>query len=173
VGGRDFIVDPREIDYSNIVADLEEIRRANAQRDAMEQLTAIVYDDPEQNICIGYRDTSKDEFWCAGHMPGMPLMPGVIMCEAAAQICSFHSRRNDLLGCEVVGFGGLDNVRFRGMVLPGDRLTIVLQVIKLRRNRMLTCRFQAFTNNALVCEGEIRAIPLPIDELRRKISNPK
>ncbi len=170
MGGKNFIVDPHQIDYSKIVADLEAIRGVNAQRGAMEQLTAIVYDDAEQNICIGYRDTTNDEFWCAGHMPGMPLMPGVIMCEAAAQICSFHSRRNDLLGCEVMGFGGLDNVRFRGMVLPGDRLTIVLQVTKLRRGRMLICHFQAFASSTLVCEGEIRAVPLPIDELHKKIA---
>ena len=167
MAGKDLIVDPREIDFSNIVADLDEIRRANAQRDAMEQLTAIVFDDADQGICIGYRDTTADEFWCSGHMPGMPLMPGVIMCEAAAQICSFHSHRHDLLGCELIGFGGLDNVRFRGMVRPGDRLTIVSQVTKLRRGRMLTTRFQAFTNNSLVCEGEIRAVPLPVDELRQ------
>jgi len=167
VAGKDLIVDPQAIDYSNVVADLQEIRHANAQRDAMEQLTAIVRDDHEQGICIGYRDLSDDEFWCSGHMPGMPLMPGVIMCEAAAQVTSFHSRHNDLLGCEVIGFGGLDKVKFRGVVRPGDRLTIVVQVVKLRRGRMLTTRFQAFTNNNLVCEGEIRAVPLPVDELRK------
>lgn len=168
MAGKEFIVDPQEIDYSNLVADLQEIRRANAQRDAMEQLTAIVLDDPERGICIGYRDTTSDEFWCSGHMPDLPLMPGVIMCEAAAQVCSFQSRRNDLLGCEVIGFGGMNNVKFRGVVLPGDRLTIVSQVIKVRRGRMMTTHFQAFTHNNLVCEGEIRAVPLPIDKLRKK-----
>ena len=56
----------------------------------MEQLTAIVFDDVERGICVGYKDISPDEFWVRGHMPGMPLMPGVIMCEAAAQLCSYH-----------------------------------------------------------------------------------
>jgi len=166
VSGRDWIIDPQEIDTTQVVADLEEIRRCNRQRHAMEQLTAIVYDDPESNICIGYRDTSSEEFWVAGHMPGMPLMPGVMMCEAAAQVCSFHSCRHDLLGCEVVGLGGLDNVRFRETVLPGDRLTIVTQIVKLRRGRMVVSRFQEFVETKLVCEGEIRAIPLPVEELK-------
>ncbi|NOY30433.1 MAG: beta-hydroxyacyl-ACP dehydratase [Planctomycetes bacterium] len=167
MASKDWILDPQEIDTTQVVADLEAIRRYNRQRDAMEQLTAIVYDDPERNICIGYRDTSPEEFWVAGHMPGMPLMPGVMMCEAAAQVCSFHACRHDLLGGEVVvGLGGLNNVRFRETVLPGDRLTIVTQIIKLRRGRMVVSRFQEFVDTRLVCEGEIRAIPLPVEELR-------
>ena len=163
---RDFIIDPQKIDTTQVVADLEEIRRYNRQRDAMEQLTAIVFDDPESNICIGYRDTSPEDFWVTGHMPNMPLMPGVLMCEAAAQLCSFHTSRHDLLGCEIVGFGGLDKVRFRDTVLPGDRLTIVSQITKLRHGRMIVSRFQEFVKTKLVCEGEIRAVPLPVEELK-------
>ena len=88
----------------------------------MEQLTAIVYDDRATGICVGYKDVTEHEFWVRGHMPGMPLMPGVVMCEAAAQMCSYHSQRHNLLGAEMVGFGGMDEVRFRGTVVPGDRL---------------------------------------------------
>ena len=166
MSGKDLIVDPESIDYSNIVADLDAIRRENPQRDAMEQLTAIVLDDPQAGICVGYRDLSANsEFWHSGHMPNLPLMPGVIMCEVAAQVCSYHSHRHDLLGCEVMGFGGLDNVRFRGIVRPGERLTVVCQITNVRRGRMITCRFQGFVDNSIVCEGEIRGVPLPVDEL--------
>ena len=169
MGGKDLIVDPASIDYTNIVADLEVIRRHNPQRDAMEQLSAIVHDDPETNICVGYRDLSaEDEFWHSGHMPGIPLMPGVIMCEVAAQVCSYHSHCHDLLGCEVMGFGGLDNVRFRGIVHPGDRLTVACQITNLRRGRMIASRFQGFVGGSLACEGEIRGVPLPVDELRQQ-----
>ena len=93
----------------------------------MEQLTAIVFDDVERGICVGYKDVSPHEFWVRGHMPGMPLMPGVIMCEAAAQLCSYHVQKHNLLGAEMVGFGGLDDVRFRGTVVPGDRLVIACE----------------------------------------------
>jgi 3-hydroxyacyl-[acyl-carrier-protein] dehydratase len=169
VSGKDLIVDPTRIDFSKIVADGETIRRHNPQRDAMEQLTAIVLDDPAAKLCVGYRDLAPEgEFWHAGHMPGMPLMPGVIMCEVAAQVCSFHSHRHDLLGCEVMGFGGLDNVRFRGIVHPGDRLVVACQITNVRRGRLIACHFQGFVEEALVCEGEIRGVPLPVDELRQR-----
>ena len=168
VSGRDWIVDPAGIDYENVVADLAAIRACNPQRNAMEQLTAIVLDNPDTNICVGYRELSVDEFWISGHMPGMALMPGVIMCEVAAQVCSYHSRRHDLLGCEVMGFGGLDNVRFRGMVVPGNRLTVACQVLNVRRSRMITSRFQGFVEATLVCEGQIRGVPLPVEEIMTK-----
>jgi len=170
VPGKDFVVDPAEIDYSNVVADIGAIRLLNPQRDEMEQLTAIVYDDPEQHITVGYKDTSVDEFWCSGHMPGVPLMPGVMMCEVAAQVCSYHTRQHDLLSCEMVGFGGLNDVKFRGMVLPGDRLTMVCQVTKIRRGKLVISRFEGFVGANLVCEGEIRCIPLPVEELRAKVA---
>ena len=100
-------------------------------------------------------------------MPDMPLMPGVIMCEAAAQVCSYHSARHDLLGCQVMGFGGLDHVRFRNFVVPGQRLIIVSQIINVRRGRMITSRFQGFVDKAIVCEGEIRGVPLPVEQLKQ------
>jgi 3-hydroxyacyl-[acyl-carrier-protein] dehydratase len=94
-------------------------------------------------------------------------MPGVIMCEAAAQVLTYHVQRHDLSGVEVVGFGGLDNVRFRGVVRPGDRLVIACQVTKHRRGRMVVCRFQEFVDATLVCEGEMTGIPLPVDLLQQ------
>lgn len=159
----ELIVDPAEIDFSNVIADIEEIRRYIPQRHAMEQLTAIVYDDLESHVCVGYRDLTDHEFWVSGHMPAFPLLPGVIMCEAAAQVLSYHVQRNDLSGVEVVGFGGLDNVKFRGIVRPGDRLTIVVQVTKYRRGRLVVCKFQEFVGTTLVCEGELTGIALPSD----------
>lgn len=168
MSGKDYIVDPATIDYSQVVADTEAVCQQIPQRDAMLQLTAIVLDDAEQGICIGYRDISENEFWHSGHMPNMPLMPGVIMCEAAAQVCTYHSAKNDLLGCEVMGFGGMDHVRFRNIVVPGQRLTIVTKILNVRRGRMISCRFEGFVDTSPICEGEIRGVPLPVDELLKQ-----
>ena len=165
---KNLILDPSEYDLDHVVADIDEIRKYNPQRFEMEQLSAVVFDDVERNICVGYKDISPNEFWARGHMPGMPLMPGVIMCEAAAQLCSFYSQRHNLLGAEMVGFGGIDDVRFRGVVVPGDRLVVVAEKTHLRIGQMIRCNFQCFVGDNLVCEGKIKGIPLPVDALTGK-----
>ncbi len=157
------IIDLSQIDLEQVVADIDVIRSYIPQRFEMEQLTAIVLDDLENKICVGYKDVRHDEFWTRGHMPGMPLLPGVLMCEAAAQLASYFTQRHDLLGTKMVGFGGLEEVRFRDPVLPGDRLVIACQLLKVRRGRMIVCRFQGMIRTALAVEGIIKGVPLPDD----------
>lgn len=115
---KDFLVDLSQIDMDRPIADQEEIRKYNPQRFEMEQLTAVVYTNEQHISCVGYKDVTDREFWVRGHMPTLPLMPGVVMLECVAQLCSFVTQKYDLLGAEMVGFGGLEDVRFRDFVLP-------------------------------------------------------
>lgn len=161
--GKDLILDFSEYDVNHVIADQDEIRRYNLQRFEMEQLTAVVYADVDRGICAGYKDLTDDEFWVRGHMPNVPLMPGVMMCETAAQLSSYFAQKYDLLGCKVVGLGGLEEIRFRGTVVPGDRLVVVVERLKVRRNAMILCRFQGFVSQSLVVEGKIMGISLPIE----------
>jgi 3-hydroxyacyl-[acyl-carrier-protein] dehydratase len=157
------ILEFSEFDPNRVIADLDEIRRYNLQRYEMEQLTAICHVDPERKICAGVKDITLDEFWVRGHMPKAPLMPGVIICEVAAQLASYFTQKYDLLGAKVVGFGGLEEVKFRGGVLPGDRLIMVVQLLKVRRGAMIVCRFEGFVKEQMVVEGMLKGIPLPLD----------
>ena len=163
---KDFIIDPDTIDFNNVLADINEIRKYNPQRFEMEQLTAIVYEDPEKYICVGYKDLTQDEFWVRGHMPGMPLMPGVVMLEAIAQVCCYCSHKYKLLGDAMVGFGGLEDVRFRDPVLPGQRLIVMCELIKARKPRLIVCRFQGVVGKSIVVEGNLKGIPIPVDYLK-------
>jgi 3-hydroxyacyl-[acyl-carrier-protein] dehydratase len=153
------ILEFSEYDPNFVLADIEAIRRYNRQRFEMEQLTAICFEDRARHICAGFKDLRPDEFWVRGHFPGMPLMPGVIMCEAAAQMASYYTQRSGLME-GVIGFGGLEEVRFRGVVRPGDRFVIVARLLKVRRS-LLTCEFQCFVAQNTVCEGIIKGTPLP------------
>ena len=64
---KSLIIDPAEYDLNNVVADLDTIRHINPQRFEMEQLTAVVYDDLERGICVGYKDIAEDEFWSVSY----------------------------------------------------------------------------------------------------------
>jgi len=168
LAGKDRILASDAYDLNHVVADREAIRRANPQRFEMEQLDAVVYEDTKRHICVGYKDITDREFWVRGHMPGMALMPGVIMCEAAAQLASFYVHRRGMLGDAVMlGFGGLDAVRFRDPVRPGDRLVILAELIKVRVGSMCVSRFQEYVRDSLVCEGQIKGIALPVEVLRQ------
>ncbi len=154
------LVDPTTIDTSRVLYDLEGIRQANPQRFEMEHLTAIVHLDLEGGLVIGYKDVRPDEFWVRGHIPGFPLMPGVLMCEAAAQLCSFFSIHKKLIDeGGFIGFGGMDDVRFRGQVKPGDRLLIVGKPTRLHR-RQTVFETQGFVGPNMVYHGRIIGVPL-------------
>lgn len=166
VAPRDFIIHPSEYDLSNVIADIEEIRRWNKQRFEMEQLTAIVHEDNSRDLCVGYKDVTPDEFWVRGHFPVMPVMPGVMICEAAAQLSSYYTQKRNLLEASVIGFGGMEDVRFREPVVLGDRLVIAVERVRVRPKAMIICRFQGIVRNNIVVDGVIKGVPLPVDYLR-------
>jgi 3-hydroxyacyl-[acyl-carrier-protein] dehydratase len=169
VSNKELLLDFSELDFGRVVANLEEIRRYNPQRFEMEQLSAIIFDDYDRKICAGYKDITPNEFWVRGHMPDMPLMPGVLICEAAAQMCSYYAHKHRFLGdCKVVGFGGLEDVHFRDPVRPGDRLVVVCKMIKVRPGALIVSKFQAFVRQVLVADGKIKGIPLPVDALKEQ-----
>jgi 3-hydroxyacyl-[acyl-carrier-protein] dehydratase len=149
-----------ELNFDRPLYDIAEIRRVNAQRDEMEQLTAIVYVEHEKHSVVGYKDVSDKEFWIGGHMPGYPLMPGVILCEAAAQLASFYARKFDLLGGDYLGFGGMETVRFRAPVYPNCRLLLMAQAARIRPRRRAEFDFQGFVDQTLVFSGRMIGMPI-------------
>ena len=153
------LVDPASIDTSRVLIDLEGIRRGNPQRYELEQLTAIVHLDPAERLIIGYKDITESDFWVRGHMPGYPLMPGVMMCEAAAQLSSFFCHYIKLNESDFIGFGGMEDVRFRGMVKPGDRLVLVSKATRVHR-RQTIFETQGFVETNMVYHGRIIGVPL-------------
>jgi 3-hydroxyacyl-[acyl-carrier-protein] dehydratase len=151
--------DPGSIDLDQVVADREAIRQVNPQRFEMEQLDAVVYVDYEKDIVIGYKDVRDDEFWVRGHMPGYPLLPGILMCEASAQLCSYYTVKKGLLQGDFIGFGGLEHVRFRSPVHPGSRLVLVAKALRHNRRQMVF-NVQGFVNNVMVFHGDVIGMSL-------------
>jgi 3-hydroxyacyl-[acyl-carrier-protein] dehydratase len=153
-------LDPSRLDLERVLADQEAIRQVNPQRFEMEQLTAIVHVDPEQHLIAGYKDVRPDEFWVRGHLPDYPLMPGVLMCEAAAQLCSYYIvKHENVLQGDFIGFAGLENVRFRTPVHPGDRLVLIAKARRLHR-RQTIFNVQGFVGPTMVFHADVIGVPL-------------
>jgi 3-hydroxyacyl-[acyl-carrier-protein] dehydratase len=152
-------LDLAQIDFGRVLVDQEGIRRVNPQRFEMEHLNAIVHLDPAHHLVAGYKDVRPDEFWVRGHMPGYPLLPGVLMCEAAAQLCCYYTVTQGLLEGDFVGFGGLENVRFRAPVRVGDRLLLIGKGIKLNR-RQTVFNVQGFVGTTMVFHADVLGVPM-------------
>ena len=100
-----------------------------------------------------FRDVKEDEFWVRGHIPGRPLLPGVLMIETAAQMVSYYAM-TALPNRGFVGFSGVDNVKFRGQVTPGQRLIVVGKMVEVKRRRCIGDT-QAFVDGKQVFEAMI------------------
>ncbi|MBL8821779.1 MAG: beta-hydroxyacyl-ACP dehydratase [Planctomycetia bacterium] len=150
--------DVSTVDDGRVLFNIDQIREVNPQRFEMEQLTAIVHIDLEQNLIVGYKDVTDQEFWVRGHMPGFPLMPGVIMCEAGAQLGGFFSKKHLVPVGSFVVFGGMEEVRFRGQVKPGDRFWIVSKAVKVNRRQVVN-QVQGFVDGKMVFEGTLIGMP--------------
>lgn len=158
---RPLIVDPSLYDISKPIANIEAIRRYNPQRFEMEQLTGVLFEDLSIKAMVGYLETSDRSFWVRGHMPDIPLMPGVVMCEAAAQLTAYAALRFELVSGTLLGLAGLDSVRFRGSVRPGDTLVIQASLI-CGNTKLVVGEFIELVGNEVICEGIIKGIPIPV-----------
>jgi 3-hydroxyacyl-[acyl-carrier-protein] dehydratase len=124
----------------------------------MEMLNGIVYADPVEHCLIGYKDITLDDFWVHGHIPGRPILPGVLMIEAAAQLASFYAKKfHQWAG--FIGFGGVEECRFRQQVAPPSRLYVLGKQLWNRHGR-ICCKEQGVVNGNIVFETTITGVKL-------------
>jgi len=153
-------LDLATIDFSRTIADIHAIRELIPQRPPFEMLTAVVHLDNPNHLIVAYKDIANDEFWVPGHMPGYPLLPGVLMLEAAAQMSTYYVRATKVVGPElVIGLGGIDGARFRRAVRPGNRLVLVGKGLKVKP-RLTLFNVQGYVNGELAFDAEVMGVSL-------------
>lgn len=147
------LFDLSKIDQTHLLADREGIYKVNPHRYEFMQLSGIYSLDKEKWEIAGYRDVTADEFWVKGHIPGRPLFPGVLMIETAAQLVSYFAMTMSP-GKGFMGFAGVENVKFRGSVTPGQRIVMLGKMVDWRPRRCVGAT-QGFVNGDMVYEGVI------------------
>lgn len=109
------------------------------------------------SIIRGYKNVSTNEPFFNGHFPGNPVMPGVLMVEAMAQlagILAFKTKGRKPSDGSIYYLGGVDDVRYKRPVGPGDRLDMEATIIADKR-RVMKFRCAAYVDGDLACSGEI------------------
>jgi len=145
------------IDMQAMALDVDAIEQINPHRGVMRLIDGIIYASDGLQYTLAYHDIHDDAFWVPGHIPGRPLFPGVLMLEAGAQLASFVCLSQ--LKTKFMGFVGIEGVKFRGQVVPGDRLYILCELTEIRPRRS-TSKVQGVVNGSLVFEATIIGMPV-------------
>ena len=107
----------------------EQIKEIIPQREPF-----LMIDEVEEYIpgesCTAYKNVSEDEYYFKGHFPGNPIMPGVLIVESLAQTGAVAILSMEENKGKNALFGGIDKLRFKKQVVPGDRLKLEVKIIK-------------------------------------------
>ena len=125
----------------------------------------IVEEDRERGYIRGEKAVTATEWYFQGHFPGLPVMPGVLQVEALAQTMAVYVARTEGFGSRMGLFAAIDEVRFKRIVQPGDRLSLEITMEKLGR-RMGRGRAVASVDGEVACEGILSFIIPPEGALR-------
>ncbi|MBC8317011.1 MAG: 3-hydroxyacyl-ACP dehydratase FabZ [Desulfobulbaceae bacterium] len=106
----------------------------------------------------GLKNVTINEPFFPGHFPSEPVMPGVLIMEGMAQVGAIlaYLTEKEKIGSSLVYFAGMDGVRFRRKVVPGDQIIYELKILK-RKSKLFKIEGKAFVDDALAAEAVLMA----------------
>jgi len=135
-----------------LILDSIEIQKIIPHRFPMLLVDRILEIEPMKRA-VGIKNVTINEQFFTGHFPGQPIMPGVLILEAMAQVGGVALLYPEENRGKIAVFAGMEKVKFRKPVVPGDQLTMVAELVKVRGN-IGKIWAQAFVEGQVVAEGE-------------------
>ena len=133
---------------------LEDIQKILPHRYPFALVDRIIEYVPGQRA-VGIKNVTFNEPHFQGHFPERPMMPGVLIVEAMAQVGGIVLRQLPEVEGGLFVFAGIDKVRFRRPVVPGDQLVMTAELIALKRRRFGKMQARAIVDGQRVAEGEL------------------
>ena len=150
---------------AGVVHTTAEIERLIPHRWPILMVDRIVEYDPDAKRIVGIKGVTANEWYFQGHFPGLPVMPGVFQVEALAQTMAVYVAKQPGFGDRIGLFAGIDEVRFKRVVSPGDLLRLEVTMEKLG-SRFGRGRGVASVDGEVACEGLLSFIIPPAGALR-------
>lgn len=135
----------------------EALAEAIPHRGDMLLLDHVAWVDETGSRALAVKRLRHDEFWVAGHFPGQPVMPGVLMVEAGAQLALYLCKQN-LPEAETGTLLRIENVRFRCGAVPGETLLILCSLVE-RSHKLFSFDVQGLVDKRIAFEGRIVGWP--------------
>jgi UDP-3-O-[3-hydroxymyristoyl] N-acetylglucosamine deacetylase / 3-hydroxyacyl-[acyl-carrier-protein] dehydratase len=139
---------------SDAVLDIRQISRILPHRYPFLMVDKVIEIEGQTRI-KGIKNVTYNEQFFQGHFPGTPVMPGVLIIEAMAQMAGLLFAQTLEHTGKLALLLSMDSVKLRKAVVPGDQLILIAEAVKVRQ-RSAECRCQAMVGTALVAEADIR-----------------